>query len=164
MSYSLIIGLLGSFTIRYFPSFWAITRSRTHLTIPQALSMLRLICWPNSIGLNFCVPRMTCLELSLTLYLVTYPNLRLSAPARMLCTVHLANLQALFFNSLASTAPLWVSSFCLQSTPPLCLESHSFRAFKFTNCVSLFDPTCTASSSHLQISTKSFPKFHLRYL
>ena len=28
---NLIIGLLGSFTIRYFPSFWAITKSRTHL-------------------------------------------------------------------------------------------------------------------------------------
>ena len=25
------MGLLGSFTIRYLPSFWAITKSRTHL-------------------------------------------------------------------------------------------------------------------------------------
>ena len=43
----------------------------TNLTIPQALSMLKLICWPNSMGLNCCVPRITCLELSFTLYLVT---------------------------------------------------------------------------------------------
>ena len=101
-------------------TFWAMMRSRMHLTTPQALSMFRLICWPNSTGLNFCVPRMTCLELSLTLYRVTYPNLRLSAPARILWTVHLASLQALFFSSLASTAPLWVSSFCLQSTCRQC--------------------------------------------
>merc|ERR1719431_1561167 len=56
--------------------------------------MFRLICCPNSTGLNCRVPRMTWRELSLTLYLVTYPNFRLSAPARILCTVHLASLAA----------------------------------------------------------------------
>merc|ERR1719228_2374070 len=71
MSYSLKICLLGSFTIRYFPSFCCMMMSSTHLTMPQALSMFKLICWPNSMGLNCWVPRMMCLELSLTLFLGT---------------------------------------------------------------------------------------------
>ncbi len=48
---------------------------------------------------------------------LTYPNLRRSAPAIIEATVHLANLQELFFNSEAITAPRWVSSLLRQLTP-----------------------------------------------
>ena len=107
--------MLGSFTIRYFPScrnqtvgshpsrcdhhltFCCMMMSRMHLTTPQALSMFRLICCPNSTGLNCWVPRMTWRELSLTLYRVTYPNLRLSAPARILYNFKVRFLSRIIF-------------------------------------------------------------------
>ena len=81
--------MLGSFTIRYLPSwriglyltslinnylevtFCCMMMSRMHLTTPQALSMFRLIWVPNSAGLNCWVPRITWRELSFTLYRVT---------------------------------------------------------------------------------------------
>ena len=40
--------------------------------MPQALSMLRLIWFANSIGLNCCVPRIMCLVESRTLTRDTY--------------------------------------------------------------------------------------------
>ena len=46
------------------------------------------------------------------------PNLMVSEPASMEATVHLASLQLLFFNSVASTAPRWLSSLLRQSIPP----------------------------------------------
>ena len=39
------------------------------------------------------------------------------APATSAVAVHLASLLALFFSSVASTAPRWFSIFCRQSTP-----------------------------------------------
>lgn len=39
-------------------------------------------------------------------------------PAKSAHIAHLAILQLLFFNSVANTAPLWESSFFLQSTLP----------------------------------------------
>ena len=53
-------------------------------------------------------------------FLITYyeyPNLRYSDPPRIELTVHLASLQLLFLNSVASTAPRCESSFWRQSTP-----------------------------------------------
>ena len=52
MSYNLITGLLGSLTIKYLPSFWAMTWSTMHRTIPQQLSIDKLIWAANSDGLN----------------------------------------------------------------------------------------------------------------
>lgn len=51
--------------------------------------------------------------------LVAYPNLMWSDPASKEATVHFASLQLLFLSSVASTAPLWLSSLLRQSTPPL---------------------------------------------
>lgn len=48
---------------------------------------------------------------------LSYPNLRYSDPPRIELTVHLASLQLLFLNSVASTAPRCESSFWRQSTP-----------------------------------------------
>ena len=47
----------------------------------------------------------------------TYPSLMVSTPATSAVAVHLASLLALFFSSVASTAPRWFSIFCRQSTP-----------------------------------------------
>lgn len=41
----------------------------------------------------------------------------ISTPDTSAAAVHLASLLALFFSSVAKTAPRWVSSLCLQSTP-----------------------------------------------
>ena len=46
-------------TMIMFPTCCCMMMSRMHLTTPQALSMFRLICCPNSTGLNCWVPRMT---------------------------------------------------------------------------------------------------------
>ena len=57
-----------------------------------------------------------------------YPNLIQSELASRACTVHLASLQALFFNSLAKTAPRWVSNFWRHSTPP---DNYTSRDLNF---------------------------------
>jgi len=58
--------LLGSFMIKYLPSFCFIQVSMMQRMMPHALSMFRLICWANSDGRNCCVPRMMCLAESRT--------------------------------------------------------------------------------------------------
>lgn len=78
---------------------------------------------------------------------MTYPNLIWSLPANKAWTVHLANLQALFLNSLAKTAPLWMSSFWRHSTPLASLESHSFNALMVRNWSSPLGDWTTASCS-----------------
>ncbi len=74
-----------------------------------------------------------------------------SALARMLCTVQRANLQLLFFISVATTAPRCETSLVRQSrAPPLpwALLSNSLRAWTVTNWSSpLMAFFCTASSS-----------------
>jgi hypothetical protein len=88
----------------------------------------------------------------------------MSDPTSMACTVHLANLQALCFSSLASTAPLCVSNFWRQSTFPANRESHSFNALMFMNWTSFSElPWTTASCSQRATSLTPSPRSHSRY-
>jgi len=66
ISYSRIIGLLGSFIMRYFPSFCFMQISTIQRRIPHALSIFSVICVANSFGLYCCVPKITCLDESRT--------------------------------------------------------------------------------------------------
>ena len=52
--YNLMMGLLGSLTRRYLPSSRFRHRSTRARTIPQQLSMFRLICWAKSLDLHTC--------------------------------------------------------------------------------------------------------------
>lgn len=72
ISYSRIIGLLGSFIIRYFPSFCFMQISTIQRRIPHALSIFSVICVANSFGLYCCVPKITCLDESRTWARETY--------------------------------------------------------------------------------------------
>lgn len=75
ISYSRIIGLLGSFIIRYFPSFCFMQISTIQRRIPHALSIFSVICVANSLGLYCCVPKITCLDESRTWARDTYLEL-----------------------------------------------------------------------------------------
>lgn len=131
-------------------------------TIPQPLARLRFICSANLRGSYPTTPRMTWrsfdlglaretkLKTGFSLILIagyakgrrekgrweTHPSFITSALARMLCTVHLASLQLLFFISVATTAPLWLVNLVRQSSaPPLpwALWSNSLRALIVRN-------------------------------
>lgn len=64
--------LFGSFMMRYLPSLSLKQMSIIHRSIPQALSMFRLIWLANSVGLNCCVPRITWLAVSFWWFRDTY--------------------------------------------------------------------------------------------
>ena len=125
--------LLGSFTNTYLPSGIFMHMSVTVRTIPQPFAKETFSWAAKSVGRIEAVLNMTCRVLSRgfprEIYLhrkerhqysrqkeygkgeikkvvtSTYPIFMRSAPARTLCTVHLASLQLLFFISVATTAP-----------------------------------------------------------
>mmetsp|Transcript_10767 Transcript_10767/g.30315 ORF Transcript_10767/g.30315 Transcript_10767/m.30315 type:complete len:235 (+) Transcript_10767:1058-1762(+) len=155
------MGLLGSLKMRKVPSSILSSRSKKAWIMPQQLSSFKLIWFAKSFGLKLCVPMIACLLLSLWWVLATYPSLRTSTPPKTACAVHLESLLELFLSSVARTAPLWFSIFCLQSTPVI-LGSNSLRALKLASTVWPL-LSITPSTSHLTTTSYLSPRGQLLY-
>ena len=132
--YSLTTGLPDSLTRRYLPSARRIARSITACAMPQQPSGESAMLAASSRVLNVCAPRTECADASRGCERETNPSLTKSTPLTRADAAQRASLGALFFSSVAKTAPRCASSLARQSTP-VSFGSYSVRARTATSLV-----------------------------